>query len=475
MNDTMQKLVSLCKRRGFIYPSSSIYGGMANAWDFGPLGVELIENIKKEWWDRFVRRRSDMVGISTGIIMNPKVWQASGHSSGFSDIMTECKNCHMRFRVEHLFLKEEWEKMKGDAERIKGELPKCQNCGAKEFTSPRNFNLMFKTFLGPVENESAACYLRPETAQGMFVNFSHVLSSSRKKLPFGIAQIGKAFRNEITPRNFIFRLREFEQMEIEYFIPQPAKQAEWEKYFNYWQKEMKEWITFLGIREEKIKETEIPQDELAHYSKKTIDFEYSYPFGTKELYGLAYRTDFDLKNHEKMSGENLKYRDPYTGKEYWPHVIEPTFGVERTLLAVLLEAYREEELSDGETRILLKIPPRLSPVKVAILPLLRNRPELCEKAQEILERLLPFFSCEYDETGSIGKRYRRQDETGTPVCITIDFDTLKDNTVTLRDRDSMKQVRIEMNILEKTIESFLSGEENLSKKNKCKKQYWKAA
>ncbi len=459
----MQKIISLAKRRGFIFPSSEIYGGFSSCYDFGPLGIELVENIKRSWWNRFVRSRPDMVGISTTIIMSPKVWQASGHVSGFSDPLIECKECHARHRGDNLLSESQWKKLEKKLEKAKDKeklialsLPSCPDCKKKNYTLPRNFNLMFKTFVGPVEDETSTAYLRPETAQGMFVNFNNIISSSRKTLPFGIAQIGKAFRNEITPKNYIFRTREFEQMEIEYFIPEPKNEKEWQKTFDYWRKEMWQWIDFLGIKRKNVKENDIPKEELAHYSKRTIDFEYKFPFGTKELYGLAYRTDFDLKNHEKMSKENMKYRDPKTGKEYWPHVIEPTFGVERTVLALLVDAFDEEKMEDGTTRTVLRFSPAIAPIKVAILPLLQNKPEIVKKAKEIEKAILPFFSCDYDQSGSIGKRYRRQDEAGTPICLTVDFETLKDNTVTLRDRDTMHQRRVDIGSLKEEITKIIN-------------------
>ncbi len=468
MTDKMQRIISFCKEKGFVYPNSLIYGGMANSWDYGPLGIELIENIKRTWWDRFVRGRTDMVGISSALIMNPKVWEASGHTSGFCDPLVECKSCHARHRADHLVSESDWKKMEVEMEKeddkegfVNKNLPSCPNCEKKDYTAPRNFNLMFKTFVGPVENDASVAYLRPETAQGMFVNFSNVLSSTRRTLPFGIAQIGKAFRNEITPKNYIFRTREFEQMEIEYFIEKPEKEEDWQEHFEYWREEMRSWLDLLGIDRKNIKENDIPREELAHYSKKTVDFEYHYPFGVKELYGLAYRTDYDLKNHEKMSGENMKYRDPKTGEEYWPHVIEPTFGVERTLLAVITEHYDEEDLGDGDKRTVLRLPFFLSPVKAAVLPLLKNKSELTKKAGEIFEELSCDIACHYDESGSIGKRYRRQDEIGTPVCITIDHDTIKDDTVTLRERDSMKQVRIEKSRLKEVLKDVVKGDTSL--------------
>ncbi len=420
----MEKIVSLAKQRGFIYPGSEIYGGLQNSWDYGPLGAELKNNIKDLWWDMFVRSRDDMVGLDAALIMNPKVWEASGHVSEFNDPMVECKKCHERFRADHL-----------DAD-------KCLSCKG-ELTKAQQFNMMFRTHLGPVEDDDNLVYLRPETAQAIFVDFKNVLQTSRQTLPFGIAQIGKAFRNEITPGNFIFRTREFEQMEIEYFIPEPKKDLDWEKYFDEWVKEMHEWISSVGIDKGQIHELDVPKEELAHYSKKTIDFEFDFPFGRDELYGLAYRTDFDLKTHEKNSGENTKYRDQETGEEYWPHVIEPSLGVDRTLLAILVSAYTEEE-----DRVVLKLKPQLAPYKAAVFPLMRNKPELVEKAQSVYKDLRSKFMVAWDDRGNIGKRYYSQDQIGTPFCITVDFDTLDDDTVTIRERDTMKQERVSITELE---------------------------
>src|SRR3990167_7689435 len=349
----IEKIVSLAKRRGFIFPNSEIYGGLANSYDYGPLGVELKNNIKSLWWERFVHRRDDIIGLDSALIMNPKVWESSGHLKEFSDALVECKSCHTRFRLDE-----------------SGKIGECPNCGGKELTQATQFNLMFKTFMGPAEESANIVYFRPETAQGMFADFRNVLDSTRVTLPFGIAQIGRAFRNEITPGNFIFRLREFEMMEIEYFI----RENEWEKWFDHWQREMMEWIKKLGINPKKVHEVEVSEADRAHYSKRTIDFEYEFPFGQKELYGLAYRTDFDLKNHEKFSGQNLKYRDPDTNEEFWPHVIEPTWGVDRTVLAVLVEAYDD---TDPE-RIVLRLRSELAPYKVAVFPLLANKPELVD-------------------------------------------------------------------------------------------------
>jgi glycyl-tRNA synthetase len=457
----MDKIISLCKRRGFVFPSSEIYGGLANSWDFGPLGVEIKKNLKKEWWKKFVSDRRDIVGIDTAIIMNPKIWDSSGHTSGFSDPLTECKKCHRRFRVDHLVPEEIWNKekdffetlsLKDREDKIKKIIEECPSCKSKNsFMAPRNFNLMLKTFLGVIEDDNSKTYLRPETAQGMFVNFKNILDSTRQQIPFGIAQTGKAFRNEITPGNYIFRTREFEQMEIEYFISPPKKESDWLEHFNKWKEEMRDWIKHIGISLSNIHELDVPKEELAHYSKKTIDFEYKFPFGTKELYGLAYRTDFDLKNHDEKSGEKLKYRDPKTEEEYWPHVIEPTFGLERTLLAVLVESYREEKIKEDDSRIVMKFPNWLAPNKVAVLPLMKNNKEISSLSEEIYLDIRKDFVCDYDESGSIGKRYRRQDEIGTPFCVTIDFDSLEKNDVTVRDRDTMKQTRIKISELKNYI------------------------
>jgi glycyl-tRNA synthetase len=421
-NDLMDKIVSLCKRRGFIFPGSEIYGGLANSWDYGPLGVELKNNIKQLWWKRFVQLREDIVGIDAALIMNTKVWEASGHVGAFNDPMVECKNCHERFR----------------ADQIDVNAP-CSNCGKKAFTEVKQFNMMFKTNLGPVDDEKSIVYLRPETAQGMFVNFKNIMDTMRKTLPFGIAQIGQVFRNEITPGNFIFRTREFEQMEIEYFV----KPAEWEQWFEYWLNEQKEWLKEVGIFEASVF-VEIGEGDRAHYSKKSIDTEYKFPFGQKELYGLAYRTDYDLSKHQEKSGQSLEYMDPQTNEKFLPHVIEPTWGVSRTLLAVLCSAYREEGEGDSK-RVYLKLPPKLAPYKVAVFPLLKNKPELVAKAKEIYHELQKHFSVAWDDRGNVGKRYYSQDEIGTPYCITVDFDTIeKDGTVTVRDRDTKEQPRVKI-------------------------------
>ncbi len=422
-NELMEKIVSLCKRRGFIFPGSEIYGGMANSWDYGPLGVEIKNNVKSLWWNRFVHRRDDIVGLDAALIMNPKVWEASGHLKNFSDPLVECAKCHHRFREDML-----------ESELLKK--AECPDCGGK-LGKPKQFNLMFKTFIGPAEEQANVAYFRPETAQGMFVDFKNVLDTTRKNLPFGIAQIGKAFRNEITPGNFIFRTREFEQMEIEYFI----RENEWEKQFELWRKEMHEWMKLLGLEAKHIHELEVSEDKRAHYSKRTIDFEYDFPFGTSELYGLAYRTDFDLSSHAAASGANLKYKDAETNEEFFPHVIEPTWGVDRSVLAALLAAYKEEGEGDAK-RVYLKLPIRLAPYKAAVFPLLKNKPELVKKAREVYLSLRKKYFIDWDERGNIGKRYYAQDEIGTPYCITVDFETLENDTVTLRDRDTAKQKRI---------------------------------
>jgi len=419
-NNIMEKIISLCKRRGFVFPGSEIYGGLANSWDYGPLGVELKSNIKQLWWKRFVQMRDDMVGIDAALIMNPKVWESSGHVATFSDPLVECKKCKRRFRADQI------------------ETKNCPECKG-ELGESKQFNLMLKTFLGPVEDEKSVVYFRPETAQAMFVDFKNVLETSRKKLPFGIAQIGKAFRNEITPGNFIFRTREFEQMEIEYFI----KEENWQEIFAHWQKEMQNWMTdVLGLKKEHIHELNVPKDELAHYSKKTVDFEFDFPFGRKELYGLAYRTDFDLKNHFK---DGAPYQEEGV-EPFYPHVVEPTFGVDRSVLAVLCDAYVEE----GE-RIVLKLKQNLAPYKVAVFPLLKNKPELVAKAREIYQDLKTEFMVAWDDRGNIGKRYYSQDEIGTPYCVTVDFDTLEKGEVTVRDRDTMKQEKVKVEELKKYI------------------------
>lgn len=429
---SLDTIVALAKSRGFVYPGSDIYGGMANSWDYGPLGTALRHNVKALWWKMFVEERLDVVGLEAALVMNPKVWEASGHLGGFSDPLVECKNCHERYRADHVDLS-----------------AACAKCGQKEqFTEPADFNLMFKTFVGPKESEENVAYFRPETAQSMFVDFPLVMNSSRKRIPFGIAQIGKSFRNEITPGQFIFRTREFEQMEVEYFV----HPSDWERAFNEWHELMKAWIRACGIDESRVHDVEIEDGERAHYSKRTIDIEFEFPFGQKELYGLAYRTDYDLKQHMEASGKDMRYTDPQTQEKYLPHVIEPSLGVDRTILAMLVSAYTEEEAptADGgtDTRIVMKFPKALAPVKIAVLPL-SKKDELTGFAKPIAEKLAKRFTVDYDETQSIGKRYRRQDEIGTPYCVTVDFDSLEDHAVTVRDRDTMKQERIAIEELER--------------------------
>ncbi len=438
-NDLMEKVISLSKRRGFIFPGSEIYGGLANSWDYGPLGHVLKQNIKSAWWKFFVQERSDMVPMDTAIIMNPKVWEASGHLQNFSDLLTECKKCHHRFRADHLL---------ENAGKDPKELDKivdltCPDCGNKELTQAKSFNLMFKTFLGTNEDSSTTAYLRPETAGGMFVNFKNVQTTTRRRLPFGIAQIGKNFRNEITPGNFIFRTREFEIGEFEYFI----NPKDWEAVFEMWLGEIKRWWQdVMQVKMDNLVWREIPDGERAHYSKRTVDIEYKYPFGVKELHGIAYRTDFDLTRHQEVSRTDLTYTDPETNEKFLPHVIEPTFGIDRMLLVCLLEAYHEEEAptseaGETEKRIVMKFPKHLAPVQVAVLPLSKKE-ELAVVAKPLAQELRKHFWVEYDETQSIGKRYRRQDEIGTPYCVTVDFDSINDKKVTVRDRDTMAQERV---------------------------------
>ena len=444
----MDKIVSLAKRRGFVFPGSEIYGGLANTWDYGPIGVELKNNIKQAWWKFFVKDRDDVVGIDAAIFMNKKVWESSGHVGGFNDALIDCKSCKARLRADHLIedalnMKVEGMGPEEMTKVIKDNNMKCPVCSKKDWTDARKFGLMFKTYQGVVENEGNIIYLRPETAQAMFMNYKNVLNSTNKKIPFGIAQIGKAFRNEITPGNFIFRTIEFEQMEIEYFI----EEKDWEKYFDYWQNQMADWLDYIGVKKENYSIRKHSKDELSHYSKKTIDYEYNFPFGTKELYGLAYRTNFDLMNHQNSSGQNMEYFDAENNRRYIPHVIEPTFGADRTVLAAMVDAYSEEEAptADGktETRVVMKFSKNIAPVKVAVLPLSKKE-ELSKKAKEVFGLVKKDFAGYYDETQSIGKRYRRQDEIGTPYCVTVDFDSLEDNAVTVRDRDTMKQERVKI-------------------------------
>ena len=447
---TMDKLVALCKNRGFIYPGSEIYGGLANSWDYGPLGVLLKNNIKAAWWKKFVVESEYNVGLDSAILMNPSVWKASGHIGGFSDPLLDCKGCKARHRADTLI--EEYMKKKGIEENIASWTNEqmesyiaehkitCPICGKCDFTPIRKFNLMFKTFQGVTEDSASVVYLRPETAQGIFVNFKNVCRTTRRKVPFGIGQVGKSFRNEITPGNFIFRIREFEQMELEFFC-KPGTDLEW---FKYWKDFCHNWLLELGIKDENLKLRDHDKDELCFYSKATTDFEFLFPFGWGELWGVADRTDYDLNQHMKESGKDLSYIDPVTNEKYVPYVIEPSLGADRAFLAFLCNAYDEEEI-DGETRVVLHLHPALAPVKVAILPLQK---QLVEKADEIFKTLSKKYSCEFDLSGSIGKRYRRQDEIGTPFCVTVDFDSLEDNTVTVRDRDTMSQVRVRVDELD---------------------------
>ena len=423
-NNKMEKIVSLCKRRGFVFPNSEIYGGLASSYDYGPMGVELKNNIKQAWWKYFVQDRDDMTGIDGNIISHPKVWEASGHVTNFKDPLVECKKCHKRFRPDKL-----------------EDASKCPDCGG-EFSEVKNFSLLFKTKIGPVEEDAMTAYLRGETAQLIFADYKNVLSSTNKKIPFGIGQMGKAFRNEITTGNFIFRTLEFEQMEIEYFI---KPDSDWNKQFEEWVDYIHGFMDVVGLNRKNMVDHEIAKEDLAFYSKRTIDMEYQFPFGQDELWAIAYRTDYDLKRHQEYSGVSMEYFDEEEGKKYIPHVLEPTFGVDRTLLAVLGEAYDEERLEDGDIRVVLHLKPAMAPFKIAVFPLLKNKPELIEKAREVYKELKKHFNTYWDDRGNIGKRYYAQDEIGTPYCVTVDFDSLEKGTVTVRDRDSMKQevVKIE--------------------------------
>ena len=430
---TMEKIVSLCQRRGFIFPSSEIYGGLSSCWDYGPLGVELKRNIKQAWWRAVVQERDDMVGLDTSILMHPQTWEASGHVAGFTDPLVECKSCHLRWRSDEL------------------EGNNCPSCGG-ELTEPRFFNLMFKTFMGPVEDQASVVYLRPETAQGMFVNFQNVLNTTRKRLPFGMAQIGKAFRNEITTGNFIFRTREFEQMEIEYFV-KPGSDKEW---FDYWVEERLNWYVKLGIKRENLQLRPHAKEELAHYARECYDIDYLFPMGWSEVEGIANRGDFDLVQHASSSGRSMTYFDEESKEHFVPHIIEPSAGVDRCLLACLCDAYDEE--SDGEeVRVLLHLHPTLAPIKIAVLPLSR-REKLVAAAKQVYADLRQHWMVQYDDAQSIGRRYRRQDEIGTPFCLTVDFQSLEDEQVTIRERDTMNQIRVPISELIATLTAKLSGE-----------------
>lgn len=455
-SNAMEKIVSLCKRRGFIFPGSEIYGGLGGFWDFGPLGVELKNNIKKLWWKKIVYERDDVLGLDSTIIHAPKVLEASGHTVSFTDPLVECKNCNIRIREDHLKAAEELFKKAGKTVASAGMSPEkkkvlleyvfCSNSPDKKhnWTDVKQFNLMFKTSVGPVEKGGQTTYLRPETCQGIFVNFDNVLQTMHPKIPFGIAQIGKGFRNEITTGDFIFRDREFEMMELEYFV----KPGEDEKWFDYWKEERMKWHKSLGLKEENLHFFEHPKEALSHYSKRTVDVEYQYPFGWSELEGIANRTDFDLKNHGKFSGRDLSYFDEETKEKYIPYVIEPSVGVERIVLALLVDAYHEEQVKEG-IRVVLRLQPKLAPVKVAVFPLVSNKPPLVEKAKSVFDGLKSETEglVAWDDIGNIGKRYRRQDEIGTPWCVTIDYQTLDDETVTVRDRDTMKQERLKIDNL----------------------------
>ncbi len=455
---TMDKIVSLCKGRGFIFPGSEIYGGLANTWDYGPLGVEFKNNVKKAWWKKFIHESKYNVGVDCAILMNPQVWVASGHVGGFSDPLMDCKECKARHRADKLI--EDYAFQNGESLTVDGWSNEkmidyinehdivCPECGKHNFTDIRQFNLMFKTFQGVTEDSSSTVYLRPETAQGIFVNFKNVQRTSRKKVPFGIGQVGKSFRNEITPGNFTFRTREFEQMELEFFCA-PGKDMEW---FLYWKDFCMQWLLKLGIKEENVRFRDHSPEELSHYSNATTDIEFVFPFGWGELWGIADRTDFDLKQHQEHSGESMEYIDPITNERYVPYCIEPSLGADRVALAFLVEAYDEEDLGDGDSRVVMHLHPALAPVKAAVLPLSKK---LSKGAGEVFEQLIKKYNCEYDESGSIGKRYRRQDEIGTPFCITYDFDSETDASVTVRDRDTMQQQRIKIADLDKFLEEKL--------------------
>ena len=458
MVESMEKIVSLCKSRGYVYPGSEIYGGLANTWDYGPLGVELKNNVKKAWMKKFVQESKHNVGLDAAILMNPQTWVASGHVGGFSDPLIDCKECKTRHRADKLI--EEWAHDNGkdmvadgmsDSEMIKfmdDNNINCPSCGKHNFTDIRKFNLMFKTFQGVTEDAKAEIYLRPETAQGIFVNFKNVLRTTRRKMPMGIAQIGKSFRNEITPGNFTFRTREFEQMELEFFC-KPGTDMEW---FEYWKSYCKKWLLDLGMDENNMRMRDHSKEELSHYSKGTTDIEVKFPFGWGELWGIANRTDFDLTQHQNYSKEDMSYLDPETNERYVPYCIEPSLGADRVTLAFLCNAYHEEEVGEGDVRTVLKLHPALAPYKVAILPLSKK---LSEKADEVYAELSKHFMCDYDEAGSIGKRYRREDEIGTPYCVTVDFETLEDGCVTVRDRDTMEQIRIKIEDVKAYIEEKL--------------------
>ena len=455
---TMDKIVALCKNRGFIFPGSEIYGGLANSWDYGPLGVEFKNNVKRAWWKKFVQESRYNVGLDSAIIMNPEAWVASGHVGGFSDPLMDCKGCKARHRADKLIEDYAFQNGLSDnpagwsfsemADYIKEKGIVCPDCGGNDFTDIKKFNLMFKTFIGVTEDSTNTVYLRPETAQGIFVNFNSVQRASRKKLPFGVAQIGKSFRNEITPGNFVFRTREFEQMELEFFC-KPGTDLEW---FAYWKDYCHKWLLNLGMKEENLRLRDHDPDELCFYSKATTDFEFLFPFGWGELWGVADRTDYDLGQHQNHSGKDMTYFDQETGEHYIPYVVEPSLGADRVALAFLVDAYDEETIGEGDVRTVLHLHPALAPIKAAVLPLSKK---LSDKALELYDDLAKEFMVDFDETGSIGKRYRREDEIGTPFCITYDFDTETDGCVTVRDRDSMEQVRIPLSEVKSYIRARL--------------------
>lgn len=446
--DLMQKIVSLCKRRGFVFPGSEIYGGLANTYDYGPLGVLMLRNIENLWWENFVTKRNDIYGLDTATLMSPKVWESSGHTASFSDVLIDCKNCKSRTRADRLI--EDYLEKVGKREKVEGQKPDvltkiindhnipCPECGEFDWTEPRQFNLLFETHIGIVPESKSLTYLRGELAQGMFINFKNVLDTMRPKLPFGLAQVGKVFRNEITKGNFIFRTLEFKLMEFEYFFN--PKENKWEDLFNSWKKDMQDWIKSIGISGNKLRWREHTSDERSHYSVRTEDLDFEFPTGYKEMFGLAYRTDFDLKNHTEKSDADLNYTDPNTGEKFIPHVVEPTFGATRILLALLSNGYTDE----GD-RVVLKLHKDVAPYKVAVFPLVRNKPALVSKAREVFEMLTKSgVSTDWDDRGNIGKRYLSQDEIGTPYCITIDYQTLEDGTVTVRDRDTTEQKRVKI-------------------------------
>ncbi len=456
---TMDKLIALCKGRGFIFAGSEIYGGLANTWDYGPLGVEMKNNIKRAWWKKFVQESPYNTGVDCAILMNPKTWEASGHIGGFSDPLMDCKECKARFRADQLIedyaarKKKEislagWDNAKMETYIADNKIP-CPTCGKSNFTGVRKFNLMFKTFQGVTEETASTVYLRPETAQGIFVNFKNLMRTQRNKLPMGVCQVGKSFRNEITPGNFIFRIREFEQMELEFFC-KPGTDLEW---FDYWKEFCRNWLLGLNMKPDNLRLRDHAKEELSHYSKATTDFEYFFPFGWGELWGIADRTDYDLKCHQEKSGESMEYINAETNERFIPYVVEPSLGADRAFLALLSDAYDEEALEGGDTRVVLRLHPYIAPFKAAVLPLQKNK--LGDKATEVYNSLAKYFPVTYDESASIGKRYRRQDEIGTPFCITVDFDTLTDDSVTVRERDSMKQDRIKLSELKAYLDEKL--------------------